>query len=151
MRALSSSPAIGLYLSTLDRPVSRAQLDPTQRALADELLSVGLLEEKGNRLLATATHHRDPDVSTPAVLARRAAVIGYAGGVIADARKALETRGEAAHAAAGFVRLPDDPAVVARAIAIIAEAEDQLRALAEDARKDGDRDLQCIIFLGSTP
>lgn len=151
LRALSTVESVALYDAALDRPLVESELTDAQRAIADALLDAGLLKRQGAELVPTNRHRRDPEGDVPGVVEHKLAVNGYMRSILDETDAALTERGHKAQAAAGFIRLPETPENVARAIAIIAEAEDQLRALQEEEKfEPGGREMRVIVYLGST-
>ena len=150
LRALSTVASIELYEAALDGPLAESEIGPDQLELADQMVKAGLLRRERGLLVPTHRHRRDPDGDVPGVVEHKRAVVGYAQALLADTLHALDARGHEAIAGLGVVTLPDKPDVVARATTIIAEAEDQLRALAEEhPRHEGDRALRLMVFIGA--
>lgn len=151
LRALSTVESVALYEAALDRPLREDDLTAQQAKLVAELVDAELLERRDGLLVPTVRHRREPDEDAPFNKEHKLAVVGYAQQIMTETTKALETRGARAQAALGVVTLPERPEIVARAVGIMAEAEDQLRALAEEEASDtrGPK-MRVYVFLGST-
>lgn len=157
MSLLSDPANVGLWLLAHDEPVPDDALAgvmrvpaPEAERRAKEMEAAGLLRRTPRGYLVASQHNREPDLDSPQGLALRAAILNRVRGIVDDAQRALDVRGPQARAGIGVVTLPDTPEVLARATAILAEAEDQLRALADDpgAPIGGPR-VRAMMFLGS--
>lgn len=151
LRTLSSLPNLALYHAALDAPLDRARLAPEEQRAAEALLRVGLLREAGGALVPGPRHLRDADLDAPGRGEYRRALVALAGGAIEKTDAALDAQGAQATAAFAVITLPNDPAILSRAATILAEAEDQMRAVAEEAGREGPRRLQALFFIGSRP
>jgi len=151
LRALGSVESLRFLVAAMDSPIVDALLEGRDRAIADDLVDAGLLAREDGTLVPTTRHRRDPPVDAPGHLDHKRAKVALARGMLDDAGRALDERGPHAHAAFGLVSLPDSPDAIAQANAILAEAEDQLRAIAEDAPPGGGPTARVLIFVGSTP
>lgn len=151
LRALATVEGVALHLAAIDGAVREADLTPAELALARDIIDAGLLAVEDGYLVPTVRHHRDPDGDIAGRFEHKQAKVAYAEKVIAEAKQELASGGAAAHVAIGIVTFPDTPEAVAEANAIIAEAEDQLRALAETAAPDHGKKVRVMLFVGSIP
>lgn len=149
LRALSTVESVALYDSALDQPLVEADLAPSTRIIADALLTAGLLARRGGELVPTNRHRRDPEGDVPGVVEHKRAIVGYMRDIMRETEAALVARGHRAVAASGVVTIAERPESVARAVAIMAEAEDQLRALAEEFREEGAPTMRVVVYVGS--
>lgn len=150
LRALSSVASYALYEAALDKPLLEADLTKDEEAIVHDLVAAGLLRRAEGRLFPTHRHRRDAAPGIPGRMEHKLAKVGYAQAIVGGTLIGLERRGPDALAAVGVVTLPETPEMVARAVAIMAEAEDQLRALAEEA-PDVKTRFRVVVFAGSTP
>ena len=151
VKALGSVDRVALYMAAIDAPLDEAALSTSERADAEVLLEAGLLARKGGTLVPTNRHSRDPLYGVPGQLEHKMAKLQYAKHVINSAGDAIAQQGVDAQAGIGVVTLPDTPDALSIATGILAEAEDQLRALAETAEPDHGRKVRVMIFVGSVP
>lgn len=149
LRALSTVQSVALYDAALDAPLVEADLAPEKRAIAEALLTAGLLVRRGSELIPTNRHRRDPEGDVPGVVEHKLAIVGYMREIMRETEAALAARGHRAVAASGVVSISERPESIARAIAIMAEAEDQLRALAEEFREEGAPTMRVVVYAGS--
>lgn len=151
VKALGRVESVALYNEAIDSALVEADLPPAAQAIARELVDAGLLTREKGKLVPIHRHSRDPETHIAASLDHKRAKLGYAEQLLADMRRAIDERGIRAHCALGMVTLPDTPEAIAQANAILAEAEDQLRALAEENPLDGTGTARVVIFVGSAP
>lgn len=147
LRALSTPGHVALFEAT---PLCEIDLTATQRALADEMVDAGLLRRQGTRYVAIQRHRRDAPPGTPGREAHKRAVLACARDVVEDTGATLDAQGADATCAIGMIPIPDTPEAMARAFGILAEAEDQLRALREELpRARGAAEFRVLLFVGS--
>lgn len=151
LRALGTVERVALYIATLDGALAEGDLSKEEQAITHDLVAAGLLQRADGVLVPVNRHSRDPETDVAGHLEHKRAKLGFAAAVVADAQRELDDRGPRAHAAIGIVTFPDTLEVVAQANAILAEAEDQLRALAEDAAPDHGKRARVMLFVGSAP
>lgn len=157
LQLLTEGGAISLYFATIERPVDPEDLvrvtglpRADAEALASRLLAAGLLRMKGERFVAGPHHVREEDFDAPGRASFRLALVSYAQGIVDEARHALRTRGDGARAGIAVITLADDPDILSRAMTIAAEAEDQMRALAEEMPpQQASRRVRVMYFTGS--
>ena len=156
--ALLGDPvALGIYLAVGESPVSREELGrvtgvplaQAQRA-AEALAHAGLVRYDRGSYVPSARHLREADLDDAAGVPLRMAMLRVAQAAVDQAQRALDGRGAAAKVGIGMASFPDRPDILARAAAIIGEAEDQLRALAEEEPAWRGPRVRAMIFLGST-
>jgi hypothetical protein len=157
IRVLSNAGSLALYLAACDRPIPQADLAratgrPYDAALrrAEALMSVGLLRLENGVYVAEVRHVREEDLDEPGKTAFRMGILASAIGAVEDAKRAFRLRPQSAKAGIAMITLPDRPDVTARAVAILAEAEDQLRALAEETPPNGQR-TRVVFFTHTMP
>lgn len=153
LRALSSVGNLALYEGTADHPLREEGLDHDARARVEELVQAGLLVLRDGAYHRVHRHMRDPGGKVPGRLEYKRAIVQLASSLLEGTARALDARGPDETSAMAVVRLPADPETLAHVFAIVAEAEDQLRALAEDAPpRDPDApELRVTLFIGSSP
>jgi len=157
IRLLSSEGALVLYLTALDDPVAPSDLARVTRLapaaaqrVADELLASGLLTLSEGRYGAGVRHVREDDFSAPGRVAFRLALASVAQNAIDDSRAAVRDRPTDTKVGISMVTLADDPDVLSRAISIVVQAEDELRALQEEhPARPGEPRLRVVMFTGS--
>lgn len=148
--ALSSVEHIELCERAKDVPLVAAELSMEERALSEDLVKAGLLRWDGGLLVAVNRHLRDAELDVRGRLEHKQAIVKFSEKILRENERALLAQGPSATAAMGAVTLPERPDVVARAFAILAEAEDQLRALREDAGPtNGASEFRVLLHVGS--
>lgn len=150
LRALSTVESLALYSASLDKPLDESTLTKEHAAIAHELLDAGVLRREGGRLWPTSRHRRDAEADVPGRLEHKRAVVTFTRSILDETRGALE-RDDKTLAGLGYVTFPDRPKVLAEAMGILAEAEDQLRALAEETSADPRGEVRVVLFVGSLP
>lgn len=156
LRALATPMALTLFLSALDAPIPRAALgriasapQAEAEATARGLVEAGVLRLQGETFVAGPRHIREEDLDAPGKVAFHGAMLTVAQGIVTEASRTLAIMQDDARIGLGSVTIPGDADSLARAATILAETEDQLRALAEDA-PDPDADRIRVLFLLAT-
>lgn len=147
LRALCTPAHVALHEAA---PLHEVDLTPAERVLAQQLLEAGLLRRDGTRYVVTQRHRRDAEQGTGGRLEHKQAVVASARELLDQTGASLDARGADATAAIGIIALPETPDAIARAFGILAEAEDQLRALREEMpRARNAPQFQILLFIGS--
>lgn len=158
VRVLGRDRALTIFFAALDGGLRREDLvRVTGRPRADaertaeELLRAGLLRLEEGVYHAAKRHLRETALDSTANASYRRAMIEHAREAIDDTSYVLRARVGDARVGGGVVTLPDDPETLARMTAILAEAEDQLRALQEERPPaSAPRQIRVLMFVGST-
>lgn len=145
-KLLASPRMLELLLTLMERPIrredlpvvtgrSREESERRMRHLMEEgvALAVPVATPQGETLeyRAATRHLGDTALHSRDRLAFRIGALGLMDAYVAEGRRALRQEHEMAKAGLGLVTLPDDPATLAAAVGILAEAEDRLRALGD--------------------
>lgn len=158
VRLLASDRSLALYLAALDRPVPPSDLvritgRPREDAerTATEMIGAGLLRIVDGHYVAGKTHLREEDLDAAGRGPFHLAVLNIVQSAVDETRHAVRMRRDKVRAGIGLVTLPDRPEALARAAAILAEAEDQLRGLQEELPpNETERRVRVVMFVGST-
>lgn len=158
VKLLGTGRALALYLATLDGGVGLDDLvritgrpRPDAERTASDLVRAGLVKFEGGKFIPVRRHLREEDLDAIGHAPLRRAIVDLARSAVDDADQVLRKRRGDARAGGGFVTLPDTPEVLARMTGILAEAEDQLRALQDEhPPESAPRRVRVLIFVGST-
>lgn len=152
---LSEPSALALYLAAADRPLPQRALARAAGVRAEEaagkaeaLVRAGLLRKEDDAYVATSRHLRERDLAAADGVPLRRAMVRAARAMLDDSERAMHAD-ETAKSGIGVAIVPDREDVLARAAAIVAEAEDQLRALAEEDPGWTGPHVRVMVFLGS--
>ena len=158
VKLLGNDRALVLYLAALDGGVRIEDLvrvtgRPRQQAehTASQLVRAGLLRFEGGVFRPVTRHLREADIDDPSHGPLRRAFVDLAKAAVDETDQVLRKRRGDARAGGGFVTIPDTTEALAKMTGILAQAEDQLRAL-QDEHPPGSapRQVRVLIFVGST-